>query len=449
MRKEVKTSCVTPTETKRAGLKATGRTRGSGSDQPLPTGVSAVLRLPAMRAVYLAHAISMLGTIAAEVALSVLVFQRTGSALLSALVFVCTFLPYAVGGTLLSSVADRLPARPLLVSSDLICAGCVAAMTIPGMPVPALLGLLVVTGLIAPVFQGARAASLAQLLDGDLFPVGRSLLRTISQTAVVSGFAVGGVLIALVGPRWVLVANAASFLVSAALLRLGTPATPANSAAGQEGAAAEPSVLRESLSGLRYLLRTARLRRLLLLSWAVPAFSSVGDGLAVAYTVQTGAAATAAGALFTGYAVGTVAGEITVARLSPATRRRLVVPLVILSQLPLVFFAASPSVPAAALLLALSGAGFAFNQGIDPLILAATEPAYRGRLFTVQSSGLMTVQGVGIALFGAAGTVFAPGLVVCAAGSVGAVVALTLARSALRATPSPVIPAPAPAAMSE
>ncbi|MFD7261524.1 MFS transporter [Streptomyces sp. NPDC059874] len=438
----MKRSCATTTDTEQARLEAAGR-----------PGIRAVLRLPAMRAMFLAHAISMLGTIAAEVALSVLVFQRTGSALLSALVFVCTFLPYAVGGTFLSSVADRLPARRLLVSSDLICAACVTAMTIPGMPVPALLGLLVITGLVAPVFQGARAASLAQLLDEELFPVGRSLLRTISQTAVVSGFAIGGVLVALVGPRWVLVANAVSFLVSAALLRLCTPATPANSAATHEGAAAKPTVLRESLTGLRHLMRTKRLRGLLLLSWAVPAFSSVGDGLAVAYTVQTGAAATAAGALFTGYAVGTVVGEVTVARLSPASRRRLVVPLLITSQLPLVFFAAAPSLPVAALLLALSGAGFAFNQGIDPLILAATEPAYRGRLFTVQSSGLMTVQGLGIALFGAAGTVVAPGLVICAAGTVGAVIVLSLAYAALRETAPPSAPSPtpdrAPASMTE
>ena len=57
----------------------------------------------------------MVGTIAAQVALSILVFERTGSPLLSALVLVCSFLPYALGGIVLSSIADRFPARRVLV----------------------------------------------------------------------------------------------------------------------------------------------------------------------------------------------------------------------------------------------------------------------------------------------------------------------------------------------
>ncbi len=382
-----------------------------------------------MRAVFAAHAVSMAGTLAAEVALSILIYQRTQSALLSALVLVFSFLPYALGGTVLSSIADRFPARPLLVCCDVLSAACIAAMLIPGLPVAALLGLLLVTGTVAPVFQGSRAASLAHLLGTDAFPVARSLLRTISQTAVVSGFAVGSVLVALIGPMWLLAADAATFLASAALLGLCTPATPAPEAGGERSVRA---VVRASTTGLRYVFTHRPLRRLILLSWAVPAFSSVGDGLAVAYTAQTGSAATAAGALFTGYAVGTVVGELAVTRLAPTMRRRLVVPLVLLSQLPLIAFVALPPVPVAAVLLALSGAGFAFNQGIDPLILDTADPAYHGRLFTVQSSGLMTVQGVGIMLAGAAGTVLPPSLVVFGTGLLGSCVVLLLAHRALR-----------------
>lgn len=395
------------------------------------SGVRAVLRTPGMRAVFAAHAVSMAGTVAAEVALSILVYERTRSALLSALVLVFSFLPYALGGTVLSSIADRFPARPLLVCCDLLSAACIAGMLIPGIPIAGLLGLLLVTGTVAPVFQGSRAASLVHLLGRTAFPVARSLLRTISQTAVVSGFAAGSVLVALIGPQWLLAADVATFLLSAALLGLGTPSTPAHAA--DEGRSVR-AVVRASTTGLRYVFAHRPLRRLMLLSWSVPAFSAVGDGLAVAYTAQTGAAATAAGALFTGYAVGTVVGELVVARTSPPTRRRLVVPLVLISQLPLIAFVALPPVPVAAVLLALSGAGFAFNQGIDPLILEAADPAYHGRLFTVQSSGLMTVQGIGIALAGALGTVLRPSLVVCGFGVLGTCVVLVLARRALGAS---------------
>jgi len=253
---------------------------------------------------------------------------------------VCSFLPYALGGTLLSSVADRFPARRLLVVCDLLSAVCIALMLIPGLPVGALLGLLLVTGVIAPSFAGARAASLAQLLPAELFPVGRSLLRAISQVTVLTGFAVGAAAVAAVGAAWLLAVDVVTFLVSAALIGFGTPYSPA----GERSR----GTVRDSWIGLRYLFGHPRLRPLILLTWVAPAFSSVPDGLAVAYSAQTGAAPAAAGALFTGYATGTVLGELVVARFTSSLRRRLIVPLLLASQLPAIAFLAKPSVPVAA-----------------------------------------------------------------------------------------------------
>ncbi|MCP9999415.1 hypothetical protein LUX34_33775 [Streptomyces werraensis] len=111
-------------------------------------------------------------------------------------------------------------------------------------------------------------------------------------------------------------------------------------------------------------------------------------------------------------------GETAVARLSPARRRRLVVPLLVCSQAPPPRSSWDRPCRRGGAAGPLRG-GFACNQGIDPLILAATEPAYRGRLFTVQTSGMTTAQGVATALSGAAGTVAAPGLVIGVSGVVG------------------------------
>lgn len=389
-------------------------------------GYRGVLRVPGMPAIFLAHTVSMLGTVAAQVALSILVFERTGSPLLSALVLVCSFLPYALGGILLSSIADRFPARRVLVGCDLLSGLWIGVMLIPGLPVAALLGLLLATGIIAPVFAGARAASLAQLLPGDLFPIGRSLLRAISQVTVLTGFALGAVAVAAIGPTRLLALDVVSFVASAVLIGVGTPYTPA----GER----RRNTVRDSWDGLRYLFTTKRLRRLILLTWVAPAFSSVPDGLAVAYTAQAGTVAAAAGALFTGYATGTVLGEFVAARFPPSTRRRLVVPLLLMTQLPAIAFFFTPSIPVAAVLLAVSGAGYAFNQGVDPLILQAVDPSYRGRLFTVQTSGLMAIQGVSIALAGVVGTFLAPNLTIAAAGILGTATTLLIARQALERT---------------
>ena len=378
-----------------------------------------------MRAVFLAHAVSMIGTVAAQVALSILVFERTGSPLLSALVLVCSFLPFALGGTALSSIADRFPARQVLVCCDLISAVCIAAMLFPGLPVAALLGLLLLTGIVAPIFAGARAASLAHLLPADLFPTGRSLLRAIGQLTVLTGFALGAIAVAAIGPTWLLALDVATFVASATLIGLGTPTTPA---AGR----ASGSTMRDSFAGLTYIFANRRLRNLILLTWVAPAFSSMPDGLAVAYTAEAGSPATTAGILFTGYAAGTVLGEVTVARLTPTMKRRLVLPLLIASQAPAIAFVVTPSVPLAAILLGIAGSGYAFNQGVDPMILAASDPSYRGRLFTVQTSGLMAGQGVSIALAGLVGTLIRPSLTIAIGGTLGTAITFYLARKALR-----------------
>ena len=70
------------------------------------------------RAIFVADIVSLLGTIVAAVALTVLVYQQTGSPALAASVMALSFLPYLVGGLLFGAVADRLPPRRVLVLGD-------------------------------------------------------------------------------------------------------------------------------------------------------------------------------------------------------------------------------------------------------------------------------------------------------------------------------------------
>ncbi|HEV8371741.1 MAG TPA: MFS transporter, partial [Actinomycetota bacterium] len=158
-------------------------------------GYRQVFAVGEFRAIFAAHVISFSGDVIAQLALAVLVYQRTRSTLWSSLTFALGFVPYLFGGTLLSSVADRFPVRRTLICCDLASAGLVALMALPGLPIPLLLALLLPLGAIAPVFQGARAASLPDVLSGEGFALGRSLLRMVAQTSQIWGFALGGVLL--------------------------------------------------------------------------------------------------------------------------------------------------------------------------------------------------------------------------------------------------------------
>jgi MFS family permease len=369
-----------------------------------------VLAVREFRAVFAAHVLSMLGVIVSEIALSVLVYDLTRSPLMSALAFAVGFLPYAVGGTVLASVADRFPARRVLVTCDLVCAGCVALMTLPGAGIGVLLTLRCGLAVVAPVFSGTRMATLADVLgDGDLFVLGRSLLRIVAQSSLLVGYGLGGLLLTVAPPRHALLITVGTFLASAALLRFGTRRRPARA---RDRADSRP--------GARRLLADRRVRVLLLVFWLPAMFSVVPEALAAPYADTLGAGSTGLGLLMCALPVGTVAGELYAgARLGPAARERIALPLLCLTLLPYLGFALHPGLGFSLLLLLLSGAGSAYTLGLDQWFVRAVPEELRGRAMTLLSAGLMTIQGVGMALAGVAGQFLGVRAAVVAAGVLG------------------------------
>ncbi|MFD8814917.1 MFS transporter [Streptomyces sp. NPDC059627] len=391
-----------------------------------PAGYGRVLAVPEFRAVFAAHVLSMLGVIVSEIALTVLVYDLTGSPLLSALTFALGFLPYLVGGTLLAPVADRYPARRVLVVCDLVCAGCVAVMAVPGTGIGVLLGLRCALAVVSPVFAGTRMATLSDVLGGgELFVLGRSLLRIVAQSALLAGYGLGGLLLAVLAPRHALLITVGTFLSSAVLLRLGTRHRPARARAREGG-------------GTRQLFADRRIRRLLLLFWIPAMFAVVPEALAAPYADALGAGSPGLGLLMCALPVGTVAGELYAgARLGPAARERIALPLVCLTLLPYLGYALHPSLVLSLLLLLAAGAGSAYTLGLDQWFVQAVPEELRGRAMTVLSAGLMTVQGVGMTLAGVAAEAVGVRAAVAGAGAAGAVCCCGLAAAARR-SPRPV-----------
>ncbi|MER6274058.1 MFS transporter [Streptomyces sp900105755] len=389
-------------------------------------GYGRVLAVPEFRAVFAAHVLSMLGVIVSEIALSVLVYDLTGSPLLSALTFALGFLPYLVGGTLLAPVADRFPARRVLVVCDLVCAGCVVVMAVPGTGIGVLLGLRCALAVVSPVFAGTRMATLSDILGGgDLFVLGRSLLRIVAQSALLVGYGLGGLLLAVLTPRHALLITVGTFLASAALLRLGTRRRPARARARERG-------------GTRQLLADRRIRLLLLLFWVPAMFAVVPEALAAPYADALGSGSPGLGVLMCALPVGTVAGELYAgARLGPAARERIALPLVCLTLLPYLGYALHPSLALSLLLLLAAGAGSAYTLGLDQWFVRAVPEELRGRAMTVLSAGLMTLQGVGMTLAGLAAEAVGVRAAVAGAGVVGVVCCCGLAAAARRSPARP------------
>jgi hypothetical protein len=379
-------------------------------------------------ALFGAHMVSMLGTVAADVALTVLVYARTGSPLLAALTFTVSFLPFLIGGTLLSGVVDRMPARPVLVVCDLVRAALFAVMTLPGMPIAALLSLSFLAGLAAPVFGGTRSAILPDILgEGQRYVLGQATMRMVSQGAQVIGFGIGGILVAALGARVALGVDAATFAASAVSIRLGIrPHRPTRAATG--------SLVGDSMRGVRAVLVDAGVRRILLLRWGLPSCALAPEALAAAYLHAVRAPASAIGVYLGAIPLVMVVVDLAAGRLLAAPmQRRLIVPGALACEVPLLAFVFQPDFPLVLVLLAAVGLGYCHALGLDKLLIDTAPAALRGRVLAVDQAGVMVSQGLGFAVWGAVAEILPLHVTIAVAGCCGlAVVGLATPGIGLR-----------------
>lgn len=111
-------------------------------------------------------------------------------------------------------------------------------------------------------------------------------------------------------------------------------------------------------------------------------------------------------------------------------------PAAVAGLLPLVVYGLCPGTVATALALVLAGAGGAYVIGLDQWFVEAVPEALRGRAMTLLTAGLMTLQGVGMALAGLAAEFVPVHQVVAGAGVVGALCVLLLALEVRRTAPN-------------
>ena len=390
-----------------------------------PATFREVFAVREFRPLYGTFLLSTMGDELARVALTVLVYQRTSSPLLSAVTFAISFLPWLIGGPFLSSLADRLPRHRVLIASDAVRALLVAGMAIPGTPLPVLLGLLFLVAVCAPPFESARSALMADLLEGDRYAVASSLTNISLQLAQVFGFLAAGALLAVLHPSGALLVNAATFLISALWLARGLERRGAPDAEG-----CVSSVWRHTAQGLRLVRRTPRLLAIIALLWVGTFFAYGWEGLATPLVDELDRGTTGLGLLLAANPLGVTVGGLIVARLvRPELRERLVPFLVVLSLAPLglagllAALAGPGAVPFAVVvaLMFVSGLGGAWLIPLNVSFVQAVPSAYRGRAFGVAVTGLNGMQGLGVLAAGLVAEGVAPSVVVALCGAVGLV----------------------------
>jgi MFS family permease len=409
------------------------------ADVPARARFRDVFGLAEYRALWSAQVLSVTGDQLARVTLTVLVYDRTRSALLAAVTFAASVVPTFIGGVVLSGLADRLPRRQVMIGADLASGVLVAVMALPDMPLTLLIVLLFVVTMIGALFLAARAAIYPDILEGDRYVLGTAVTMTTVMFAQVIGFASGGIAVGFLGPRPSLVADAATFGASALITRawvsarpVPRPEDPRPSQNPGRGRGADPRLAADVMAGLRLTLRNPAMRTPMLLGWLC-AFYELFEGVATPLARSVGGGATAVGLILAASAFGTTVGAIGFSRfVDPPQRAKWTGPLAVAACACLVTFTAGPGLAGVLVILAASGLFGCYQLAANASFVQATPPSSRSQAFGIAQGGMSLSQGVAIILAGTAAEHIAPDTVIAIGGGVGALVALAVALNCPR-----------------
>ncbi|MGW4497754.1 MFS transporter [Micromonospora sp. NPDC004336] len=351
------------------------------------------------RAVFSASALSWIGDYIAKAAVTLLVYEETRSVALSAAAFAVSYLPWLVGGPLLATLAERHRYRQVMVACDLVRMAMMVGIAIPGIPVELILALLFVTTLANPPSQAAKSALIPLILTGDRLVLGLSINSSVGQAAQVVGY-LAGAAIAAFNPTVALLVNAATFALSAALVRFGVADRPPAMTAAHRS-----HLLRETAQGFQIVFGTPVLRAIAVLVFTAMLFSVVPEGLAAAWANEHAGGLDAGAAqaiIMAASPVGFIVGGLVVSRaFGPDRRLSLMRPLAVLSPLALVPALFDPPPLVVALLAAASGFAVAGMLPVaNGLFVRALPTGFRARAFGVMATGIQVIQGLAVLVTG-------------------------------------------------
>ncbi|WP_460401623.1 MFS transporter [Actinophytocola sediminis] len=396
-------------------------------------GFREVLAVAEFRALWSAEVISVCGDQLARVALSILVYQQTSSAALTALTYALTFMPALLGAAVLAGLADRFPRRTVLVSSDLVRAALAGAMALPGLPLAVLWTLVFGLALVGAPFKAAQLALLPDVLKGEAYPVGLALRTVSTQMAQLAGFAVGGSVLLLISPTTALGVNAATFVISIVIIMRGVQPRPAS-----RPAKTEPGP-RRTTSAFHLLFRSRRLLVLVGLTM-LAGLTIAPEGVAAPYAAGLGGSAIAVGVLLAADPLGSALGAWAFSRRQRSAsniRTDTITPLAIGSGAALIPCFLTPGLAVSALLWALSGALTTMFLIQAQAELTQTVPdSRRGAVIGIASAGLQASQGLVILATGLVaqqwGVYRAVGIIGLVTATLAALLGLSRRRARLR-----------------
>src|SRR5580692_1153954 len=209
-----------------------------------------VLRIRDFRLLWGGGLVSALGSWLLTIAVPAHILQVTGSLRDTGLTVAAEYLPLLVLGPVAGVCADRWDRRRLMIATNLFCAGSVAVMLLgipPGRYWVLYAALIAENSCIVLYLPSWQARTPAIVGTGPLLSSANALNSVSSGTVRLIGGPLGGILLTFCGIRWLICADALSYLVSAVAIWLTSrePRTEQAQPAGRS------SVIRDLAEGAR------------------------------------------------------------------------------------------------------------------------------------------------------------------------------------------------------
>ena len=375
-------------------------------------------RLPLI-ALFVADAISVTGNVLALVAVPWFVLELTGSAALTGITAFFSALASLLAAFFGGALVDRVGFRRMSVLSDIASAAAIVAIPLVHLTVgiePWQLMIFVFLGaLLDAPGTAARSSMLPDLAELAGTPIERAagLSQAVRRGAILVGAPIAGGLIVLIGTQGVFLIDAFSFLVSAAVIGLLTPAIAYHDAS--EEAEAEAAAELESprsgrrrymddlLVGLRFVWADRLVRAIVLTVMITNFLDSPLLGVVLpVYVKEVYGSSVELGLLFGIFGGAALLGAIGYGMIGPRLPRRMTFAVAfVIVGLPFWVLALQPpfGIALAAFFIVGLAAG-PINPIISTVIFERVPRHVRGRVMSTITAGAFVAMPIGMLVFG-------------------------------------------------
>ena len=368
-------------------------------------GLLAPLRRPAFRRLAISYTVNELGDWLGIVALSVLVFEQTGSALATAALFLGTgFLP-ALLTPLLVVRAERGAPRhvlPVIYCGEAAVFGGLA-LSADHFSLPVVVALAALDGTLALAARAlTRAVAAAMLADAGELRAGNAILNVAFTGGAAVGPAIAGLVVAGFGVQSALLLDAASFYLVAIVL---LTAKNLPHAEPEEGRFAE-----RLRAGLAYVRERRDLLGLICAQAIAFVFFAAVIPVEVIFAKETlDAGDTGYGLMLASWGGGMVLGSVAFAALRRASLGLLLVGSTAAIGAGYLGMAAAPTLAVACAAAAIGGAGNGVQWvSVVSAVQEMTSEAMQARVMSVLESSGAVMPAVGYLAGGTVAAVFEP-----------------------------------------